>query len=82
LKMNSLKYMFGMSVERFLGFIMHEKGIEVDQNKVESQEARGADLQTECAKAAHKGKLLATVHCKLGQEGGLDLTIGAAKTPE
>ena len=30
LKMNPLKYAFGVSAEKFLGFIIHEKGIEID----------------------------------------------------
>jgi hypothetical protein len=36
LKMNPLKCAFSVSVERFLGFIVHEKGIEIDPKKVES----------------------------------------------
>jgi hypothetical protein len=36
LKMNPLKCVFGVSAERFLGFIVHEKGIHVDPKKVES----------------------------------------------
>ena len=30
LKKNSLKCAFGVSAEKFLGFIIHEKGIEID----------------------------------------------------
>jgi hypothetical protein len=36
LKMNPLKCAFGVSAGRFLGFIIHEKGIELDLKKVES----------------------------------------------
>jgi hypothetical protein len=36
LKMNLLKCAFGVSVGRFLGFIIHEHGIEVDPTKIES----------------------------------------------
>jgi hypothetical protein len=36
LKMNSLKYVFGVSAGKFLGFIIHENGIEVDHKKLES----------------------------------------------
>jgi hypothetical protein len=36
LKMNPLKCPFAISVGRFLGFIVHEKGIEVDPKKIES----------------------------------------------
>jgi hypothetical protein len=36
LKMNPLKCAFGMSTGRFLGFIMHENGIEVDPKKIKA----------------------------------------------
>jgi hypothetical protein len=36
LKMNPLKCAFGVSAGRFLGFIMHEHGIEIDPKKVEA----------------------------------------------
>jgi hypothetical protein len=36
LKMNPLKYVFGVSAGKFLGFIIHEYGIEIDPTKVES----------------------------------------------
>jgi hypothetical protein len=36
LKMNPLKCAFGMSAGKFLGFIIHEHGIETDQKKIES----------------------------------------------
>jgi hypothetical protein len=36
LKMNPLKYAFGVSVGKFLGFIIHEHGIEIDPRKIES----------------------------------------------
>jgi hypothetical protein len=36
LKINPLKYAFGVSVGNFLGFIIHEHGIEVDPTKIES----------------------------------------------
>jgi len=32
-KMNLLKYVFGVSVGKFLGFLIHNKGIEVEKNK-------------------------------------------------
>jgi hypothetical protein len=38
LKMNLLKCAFGVSAGRFLGFIVHENGIEVDHKKVEAIE--------------------------------------------
>jgi hypothetical protein len=36
LKMNPLKYAFGVSAGKFLGFIIHEHGIEIDPKKIES----------------------------------------------
>jgi hypothetical protein len=36
LKMNPLNCAFGVSVKRFLGFVVHEKGIGIDPKKVES----------------------------------------------
>jgi hypothetical protein len=36
LKMNPLKCAFGVSAGKFLGFIMHEKGVEIDPKKIES----------------------------------------------
>jgi hypothetical protein len=35
LKMNPLKYVFGVSAGKFLGFIIHEHGIETDRTKIE-----------------------------------------------
>jgi hypothetical protein len=36
LKMNPLKFVFGVSAGKFLVFIIHEHGIEIDPTKVES----------------------------------------------
>jgi hypothetical protein len=36
LKMNPLKYSFGVSAGKFLGFIIHEHGIKIDPSKIES----------------------------------------------
>jgi hypothetical protein len=36
LKMNPLKCAFGVSIGKFLGFIVHEKGIEIDPKKIEA----------------------------------------------
>ena len=36
LKMNTLKCAFGVSAGKFLGFIIHEKGIEIDSKKIEA----------------------------------------------
>jgi hypothetical protein len=34
--MNSLKCAFGVPAGKFLGFIIHEKGIEIDPNRIEA----------------------------------------------
>jgi hypothetical protein len=34
--MNPLNYAFGVSTGKFLGFIIHEHGIEIDPKKIES----------------------------------------------
>jgi hypothetical protein len=36
LRMNPLKYAFGVTSGRFLGFIVHEHGIQIDPKKIES----------------------------------------------
>jgi hypothetical protein len=36
LKMNPLKYVFGVSAGKLLGFIIHEHGIEIDPTKIKS----------------------------------------------
>ena len=36
LKMNPLKCAFGVSADKFLGFIIHEDGIEIDTKKIEA----------------------------------------------
>jgi hypothetical protein len=36
LKMNPLKCVFDVSADKFLGFIIHEHGIEIDPKKIES----------------------------------------------
>jgi hypothetical protein len=36
LKMNPRKYAFGVSAGKFLGFIIHEHGIEIDPDRIKS----------------------------------------------
>ena len=36
LKLNPLKCVFGVSVGNFLGFVVHKKGLYIDQNKAEA----------------------------------------------
>ena len=33
MKMNLLKCAFGVAADNFLGFLFHQKGIEIDKNK-------------------------------------------------
>ena len=33
LKLNPIKCAFGVSAEKFLGYVVHKKGIQIDQNK-------------------------------------------------
>src|SRR6185437_1724580 len=51
LKMNPLKCVFGVSAEKFLGFIVHEKGIEIDRKRIEAM--RKVDAPT-CKKDLQK----------------------------
>jgi hypothetical protein len=44
LKMNPLKCAFGVSAGKFLGFIVHEQGIQIDPKKVESKERLGEPM--------------------------------------
>jgi hypothetical protein len=36
LKINPLKYVFSVTADKLLGFIIHEHGIEIDPTKIES----------------------------------------------
>ena len=36
LKINSIKCAFGVSAGKFLGFVIHEKGIEIDSKRIEA----------------------------------------------
>ena len=36
LKRNPLKFAFGISAGKFLGFIIHQKGIEIDHKRIEA----------------------------------------------
>ena len=51
LKMNPLKCAFGVSAGKFLGFIIHEKGIEVDPKRIKAM--RKVEAPT-CKKDLHK----------------------------
>ena len=60
--MNPLKCAFGVSAGKFLGFIIHEKGIEIDPKRIEAEESRGSCLQEKLAKVPGQGELLEKVH--------------------
>jgi hypothetical protein len=66
LKMNPLKFAFGVSTGKFLGFIVHEKGIEMDPKKIEA--IRSVKAPT-CKKVLHtflgKVKYLRRLICNL-----------------
>ena len=51
LKMNPLKCAFGVSAVKFLGFIIHEEGIEVDPKRIEAR--RNVEAHT-CKKDLQK----------------------------
>jgi hypothetical protein len=72
LKMNPLKCAFGVSAEKFLGFIIHDKGIEIDPKRIEKikgvqapkdQGSLGTYMQERLAKVLGKSELLEEIHC-------------------
>jgi hypothetical protein len=44
LKMNPLKCAFGVSAGKFIGFIIHEHGIEIDPKKIVYQQSAAATM--------------------------------------
>jgi hypothetical protein len=48
LRMNPLKCAFGVSVKKFLGFMVHEQGIQIDPRKMESIEKLGEPTCKNC----------------------------------
>jgi hypothetical protein len=51
LNMNPFKCAFGVSTSRFLGFVVHEKGIQIDPKKIEPIRKFGRPT---CKKDVHK----------------------------
>jgi hypothetical protein len=51
LKINPLKCAFGVSAGKFLGFIVHEKGVEIDPKKIETIKK----VQAPTSKKSYKG---------------------------
>jgi hypothetical protein len=63
LKMNPLKCAFAVSAGKFLGFIIYNKGIEVDPKRIEKdQECSGAYMKG-LAKVPWEGELLEKIYC-------------------
>lgn len=62
LRMNPLKCVFGVPGGRFLGFTVHEHGIQIDPKKVDSIRKLEEPLQERCTKIAWKDKLSEAFH--------------------
>ena len=63
LKINPLKCAFGVSARKFLGFIIHEKGIEIDPKRVEAM--RKVDTPTckkDLQKISRQGEFLKKIY--------------------
>jgi hypothetical protein len=61
--MNPLKCAFGVSAGKFLGFTIHEKGIEIDPKKIEAiQSVKAPTCKKGFAKVLGQGKLFEKVH--------------------
>ena len=59
LNMNPLKCVFGVSADKFLGFIIHENGVEVDPKEIESiQKVRPPQNKNDMQKFIGKSNFL------------------------
>ena len=66
LKMNPLKCAFGVSAGKFLGFIVHEKGIEIDPKKIEAiQKVKAPNCKKDLQKFLGKINYLTRFICNL-----------------
>jgi hypothetical protein len=86
LKMNPLKCAFGVSAGKFLGFIVHEKGVEIDPKKIESIKTVQAptckkELQTFLGKVSYLRRFICNLSGKvdaftplLGLKSGAEFT--------
>jgi hypothetical protein len=68
--MNPLKCAFGVSTGKFLGFIVHEKGIEIDPKKTEAIRSVKAptckkDLQTFLGKVSYLRRFICNLSGKV-----------------
>jgi len=71
LNMNPLKCAFGVSARMFLGFIIHEKGIEIDQKRIETMKkveapASKKDLQKFLGKVNFLRRFISNLSRKIG----------------
>jgi hypothetical protein len=66
LKMNPLKCAFGVSAGKFLGFIVHEKGLEIDPKKIEAiQSVKAPTCKKDLQKFLGKVNYLRRFICNL-----------------
>ena len=70
LKMNLLKCAFGVMAGKFLGFIIHEKGIEIDHKRIEAMKRVEApickkDLQKFLGKVSYLRRFISNLSGKL-----------------
>ena len=70
LKKNSLKCVFGVSAEKFLGFIIHEKGIDIDPKRIEAMKkveapACNKDLQKFLGKVNYLRRFISNLSGKI-----------------
>jgi hypothetical protein len=64
LKMNSLKYAFGVSDGKFLGFIIHDKGIKIDPKRIEKiKGVQAPKCKKDLQKFLGKLELLEKIYC-------------------
>ena len=73
LKMNPLKCAFGVSARKFLGFIIHEKGIEIDPKRIEAMKKVEAptckkDLQKFLDKVNFLRRFISNLSGKIGSD--------------
>jgi hypothetical protein len=69
LKMNPLKCAFGVSAGKFLGFIVHEKGIKIDPRKIEAiQSVKAPTCKKDLQKFLGKVNYLSRFICNLSRK--------------
>jgi hypothetical protein len=88
LKMNPLKFAFGVLAGKFLGFIVHEKGIEIDPKKIEAirsvkEPTCKKDLQKLLGKVNYLRRFICNLFGKVNAftpllwlENDIDFTLG------